>query len=224
MGSPTTRVKICGLTRAADAAHAEQHGADFLGVILASGPRLLSVDTARAVLGPRRAGVRRVGVFGVRSVSEIVTVADALDLDVVQLHGDPTVEDILELRASMTREVWPALRVDGTLLPEIALALARAAGALVLDAKVKGQLGGTGVALDWAGLGSHVATLRNAVPSLRLILAGGLRPENVGEAIALLEPEVVDVSSGVELAPGVKDPMAVERFVSAVLAAKGMSR
>lgn len=218
-----TQVKICGLTRASDAAHAERHGADYLGVILASGPRLLSVAAARDVLGVRRAGVRRVGVFGARRVSEIVSIAEAIDLDVLQLHGDPTVDEILAIRERTKRSVWPVVRVEGTQLPESAIALAETAGALVLDAKVIGQLGGTGVALDWAGLTSQVAALRHSLPSLQLILAGGLRSENVTDAIALLEPEVVDVSSGVELSPGVKDPMAVERFVSAVRAAKGRS-
>ena len=119
--------------------------------------------------------------------------------------------------------MWPVLRVDGIVLPSNAPALAEAAGALVLDAKVLGQLGGTGTALDWAGLVDAVKQLRAAVPGLELVLAGGLRAANVAQAIALLEPDVVDVSSGVETAPGVKDPVAVEAFVSAVSAAKRMT-
>jgi phosphoribosylanthranilate isomerase len=119
--------------------------------------------------------------------------------------------------------VWPVVRIAGTTLPADATALATAAGALVLDAKVIGQLGGTGVTLDWKGLAVAVAALRRDVPQVQLILAGGLRPANVADAIALLHPDVVDVSSGVESSVGVKDPEAMVQFVQAVDAAKGAS-
>lgn len=217
----STLIKFCGLTRAADAAVAERAGASYLGVILASGPRLLSPQQAGEVLGSPRASVQRVAVFGNQSTSEILDVAAELRLDVVQLHGDPTVAQIDALRRVTHATIWPVLRVQGTSLPAEAEALAHAANALVLDAKVVGQLGGTGVALDWAGLRRAVETLRERVPSVRLVVAGGLRADNVHHAIALLEPDVVDVSSGVEFAPGVKDPTAIEQFVSAVSTAKG---
>jgi phosphoribosylanthranilate isomerase len=219
-------VKICGLTRPQDAAHAEQQGASYLGVILAGGPRLLTVEAARSVLGPRRQGVQRVAVFGDQSAEQIVAIADALDLDVLQLHGHGSVgghgetahgsyvEMVAWIQATSGRTVWPVLRVAGQELPEAAAALASIAGALVLDAHVVGQLGGTGVALDWSGLRASVASLTRAVP-LQLVLAGGLRPENVAAAIGLLSPQVVDVSSGVEVAPGVKDPERVQQFVKA---------
>jgi phosphoribosylanthranilate isomerase len=90
------------------------------------------------------------------------------------------------------------------------------ADALVLDAKVPGQLGGTGVALDWAALANDVSAWRAAHPGVRLVLAGGLTPENVQRAIGLLGPDVVDVSSGVESAPGIKDPERLQAFVDAV--------
>lgn len=216
-----TAIKFCGLTRAADAEFAEQHGASFLGVILASGPRLLTVEQAYGVLGPRRHTIKRAAVFGAQSVAEVASIGETLDLDVLQLHGDPTLEQIRQLRDRTERAVWPVLRVEGTRLPAEVLAIARIAHAIVLDAKVVGQLGGTGVRLDWAALVSEVSALRDGAPEVQLVLAGGLRAENVEEAIALLSPDVVDVSSGVEVAPGVKDPMAIERFVSAVSAAKG---
>ncbi len=217
-----TRIKFCGLTRASDAAHAERSGAHYLGVILASGPRLLTNAQAQTVLGPRRSSVERVAVFGSQSVDEIVDTTRALDLDVSQLHGDVTPGDVDVIRARSGRAVWPVLRVEGTELPDDATALAAAAGWIVLDAKVVGQLGGTGVALDWSGLAAAVARLRTAVPGVRVVLAGGLRPSNIADAIRLLAPDVVDVSSGVETAPGVKDPAAVEQFVTAVHAAMGM--
>ena len=217
-----TAIKICGLTRRDDAEHAVLQGANYIGAILASGPRLLSAEQARSVLGPRRHGVRRVAVFGAQSAADVVTLVQELDLDVAQLHGDVTVEDVHHISNATSRAVWPVLRVEGTELPPHATALGAAAGWLVLDANVIGQLGGTGVALDWSGLVGQVATLRRAVPALRLVLAGGLRASNVAEAIRLLTPEVVDVSSGVETAPGVKDPVAVEQFVKAVHAATGI--
>lgn len=214
-------VKICGLTRSLDAAHAERTGAAYLGVILASGPRLLDLEQAASVLGPRRHGVRRVAVFGHRAPDDIVRIVERLDLDVAQLHGDPEERDIAHIRRATDRAVWPVLRVEGSTLPPEAAALAAAAGALVLDAKVVGQLGGTGVALDWSGLQDSLAMVRADVPAFELVVAGGLRPENVALAIQLLSPQVVDVSSGVEVSPGVKDPVAVERFVKAVQHATG---
>lgn len=212
-------VKICGLTRPNDAAHAERCGAAFLGVILAGGPRLLTSEQAALVLGPRRAGIRRVGVFGDQSESLLLEQSARLDLDVLQLHGARTPDAVARLATKSGRLVWPVVRVAGDTLPDETMALAQAAGALVLDALVLGQLGGTGVALDWSGLRHAVATLRAELPALQLILAGGLRPSNVQDAIGLLRPDVVDVSSGVETAPGVKDPALVQQFVQAAHAA-----
>jgi phosphoribosylanthranilate isomerase len=212
-------VKICGLTRPNDAAHAERCGATFLGAILAGGPRLLTSEQAAAVLGPRRIGVRRVGVFGDQSESSLLEQSRRLDLDVLQLHGARTPDAVARLATTSGRVVWPVVRVAGDTLPDETMALAQAAGALVLDALVLGQPGGTGVALDWSGLRDAVAGLRAELPTLQLILAGGLRPSNVQNAIGLLRPDVVDVSSGVEMAPGVKDPALVHQFVQAAQAA-----
>lgn len=211
-------IKICGLTRPDDAREAVDAGADYLGVILAGGPRLLDVTQARRVLGAARHEVRRVAVFGAQSVDETREIAEALALDAVQLHGDPSEDFVRQLRDGWSRAIWPVLRVEGTSLPASAAALARAAGHLVLDAKVVGQLGGTGVALDWGGLRDEVAAVRAAVPDVRIVLAGGLRAENVRTAIGLLAPDVVDISSGVEVSPGVKDPVAIQQFVAAVRA------
>ncbi len=217
-----TEVKICGLTRLTDAEHAVRAGANYLGAILAGGPRLLTVAQARLVLGTRRHGVRRVAVFGAQSAVEVVSLVQELDLDVAQLHGDVTADVVHHIAAVTGRMVWPVLRVEGIVLPENSVTLAEAARWIVLDAKVLGQLGGTGVALDWSGLAGEVAALRRTVPGVRLVLAGGLRSANVAGAIRLLAPEVVDVSSGVESAPGVKDPVEVEQFVKAVQTATGI--
>ena len=217
-------VKICGLTRPADAAHAEQSGAHYLGAILAGGPRLLSTEKARTVLGPPRHGVRRVAVFGDQSAEAVIRTARELALDVIQLHGHRTAEEAAHIGAVSGCMVWPVLRIAGTELPPDAEVLAAVQRTLVIDAHVVGQLGGTGVALDWNGLAESVRRLRARVPGLMLVLAGGLRAENVGEAMRLLSPAVVDVSSGVENAPGVKDPVRVQQFVQAVLDAAEKSR
>ena len=183
---------------------------------------MLSVERAGEVLDGALPGVGRVAVFGAQDTETIRSIANELTLDVIQLHGDPTTKQIDRLRDDGRRAVWPVLRVEGTVLPSETLELARAAGTLVLDAKVMGQLGGTGVPLDWAGLAGALARMRAAVTELRLVLAGGLRPGNVTHAINVLLPDVVDVSSGVEQAPGIKDASLVEQFVSAVTAAKGI--
>lgn len=208
--------------------HAEAGGAAYLGVVLAGGPRLLTVEQARHVIGARRERVRRVAVFGNQPIEEMISIAEQLDLDVLQLHGVPggarvggfpqwralaAAVDII--RRHTGREVWPVMRLSGAELPHGAQELAVAAGALVLDTHVVGQLGGTGVALDWRGLREAIDGLRAAVPSFTLVLAGGLKPENAAQAIGLLRPEVVDVSSGVEAAPGVKDPVRVREFLRA---------
>jgi phosphoribosylanthranilate isomerase len=159
--------------------------------------------------------VQRVGVFGDQPESELLAVADAIDLDVLQLHGHRDAEAVARLREQSGRAVWPVVRVAGVTLPPDAEALAQAAQVLVLDALVVGRLGGTGVALDWSGLAAAIAALRARVPGTRLVLAGGLRAENVRNAMQLLRPDVVDVSSGVEAAPGVKDPVRVQQFVQA---------
>jgi phosphoribosylanthranilate isomerase len=217
-------IKICGLTRPADAQSAEQSGATYLGAILAGGPRLLSLTDARSVLGPRRHSVRRVAVFGEQSPAEVVVIAGELELDVIQLHGVKTVDEVASIAHASKCTVWPVLRVTGITLPDEAFALAQAARHLVLDAHVVGQLGGTGVALDWSGLRNAVESLRVQVPDLTLILAGGLRPSNVAQAVQLLSPQVVDVSSGVETAPGVKDPALVQQFVTAARGAAETQR
>ncbi|MBL0941101.1 MAG: phosphoribosylanthranilate isomerase [Gemmatimonadaceae bacterium] len=218
------KVKICGLTRPEDAVTAEEAGAAFLGTILAGGPRLVSLEQAARVLGAPRAGIQRAAVFGEQSSAEIIDIAAQLSLDVLQLHHAPTANHVRELRRATGRTVWPVLRVAGHALPKEADALTAAADALVLDAMVVGQLGGTGVALDWSALAADLAAWRARFPDATLVLAGGLRPGNVQEAIRLLSPTVVDVSSGVERAPGVKDPALVHQFVEAAHGAAESSR
>jgi phosphoribosylanthranilate isomerase len=208
-------IKICGLTRDADAALAEQMGADYLGAIMAGGPRNLREAEARRVLGPRRRTIQRAVVFGEQSLEQMASIAERLSLDVMQVHRDIGASDVAWLRARVDCAVWPVLRIAGTSIPPAAFELADAAGFLLFDARVVGQLGGTGVTLDWKGLQAEVAELRDEVTALEIILAGGLNSKNVAVAAQLLQPDVVDVSSGVESAPGIKDAAAMAALINA---------
>ena len=195
-------LKICGLTRAVDAAEAARVGARYAGVIFAGGPRAVDAERATMVLDAGGRAVRRVGVFGRGTVREVVDVAAAVRLDVVQLHGDPTAKEIEEMRRHFSGDVWAVCRIGGTGLPAEFEALRDLADAIVLDARRDGALGGTGVSFAWQPIARALVSRRGDTP---LVLAGGLRPENVTEAISLFAPDVVDVSSGVERGPGVKD-------------------
>jgi phosphoribosylanthranilate isomerase len=206
-------VKICGLTRAVDAELADASGAAYLGVIFAGGPRQRSVAEARAVLAGRRA--RKVGVFADQSGSEIADIASSVGLEVAQLHGACDPERVAVVRAATGLEIWSVVRTaDGILPPETA-ELADASDALVIDAAVPGRLGGTGVTLPWGVLGESLDEMEYGH---RIVLAGGLTPENVAEAIGYVSPMIVDVSSGVESAPGLKDPARLRAFLAAVRA------
>lgn len=208
-------IKFCGLTRRVDAELASALGAAFVGVILAGGPRHLDTGAARDVLAGA-AGSRRVGVFGALDATSIAGVARDLALDVVQLHGDPDAAFVRLVRDGFDGLVWAVMRVSGDALPATARSLFEAADAVVLDARVPGALGGTGVTLAWDSIAAEVLAVRGATP---LVLAGGLTAENVGRAVKGLSPSVVDVSSGVELAPGVKDHQRMRAFAAAVRAA-----
>lgn len=207
-------IKFCGLTRPADAEHAVVLGASYAGVIFAGGPRLLSVDRAATVLATVPRSVHRVGVFADQSPEEIRDVVDRLSLSVVQLHGDVDAARFARLRALFSGEIWLVHRVAGPVLPTGVAALALPADGLLLDAYVPDVIGGSGRSFDWEGLAPRLDTIRH---EKRLILAGGLRPENVAIAIATLHPDVVDVSSGVESAPGIKDHDRMTAFRDAVL-------
>lgn len=210
-------MKFCGLVRPADAAAAARSGAAYLGVIFAESPRLLAPEAARLVLdagtGSAAASrARRVGVFGRGPAADVGRIAREAELDIVQLHGDPGPGEIDAVRAYFAGAVWAVLRLEGADLPAAAEPLAIEADAIVIDAKAPGGLGGTGRALDWRRLAPALAAIRSHAP---LVLAGGLTPDNVARAIALLQPDVVDVSSGVEFAPGVKDHVRMRAFAEA---------
>jgi phosphoribosylanthranilate isomerase len=209
----SAEIKFCGLTRAEDAEHAAALGADYVGVIFAGGPRLVTADRARDILRNVPDEVARVGVFANQDDDEIARVVEMADLDVVQLHSGWDPERVDRLRDRLGLRVWPVLRVEGAALPEGAKDVFQLGDAVLIDAAAPGGLGGTGVTLPWAQLSTRLGRVRGDTP---LVLAGGLRPENVAIAIAALTPDVVDVSSGVESSPGVKDHDRMRAFRDAV--------
>jgi phosphoribosylanthranilate isomerase len=206
-------VKFCGLTRPADARAAAELGARYLGVIFAGGPRNLEPSRAREVLDGAGTGaeVERVGVFGRVSPAIIAATVREARLDIVQLHADPTVDEIRVIAETSGARVWAVVRVDGPLERDDLDDIWTASEALVLDSKTPGSLGGTGASFDW---GAAQRTMRPRVA--RLVVAGGLTPANVAQAIESLSPDVVDVSSGVESSPGIKDHARMADFVDAV--------
>ncbi len=209
-------IKYCGMTRREDVAVAEALGASYVGAIFAGGQRNLAPEAAAMLFSGLRPSVRRVGVFGHQPVGEIERTVAAASLDVVQLHGDWSAPRIAELRASFGGEIWPVVRIGSRVDPTELAAAFDTGDAVLVDALVPGSLGGTGTQLAWESLAETIRIVR---AGRRLVLAGGLRPENVAAGIEILSPDVVDVSSGVESAPGLKDRDKMKAFRDAVAGA-----
>lgn len=199
-----TQVKICGLTRPQDVELACALGAAYVGLNFAAGsPRRVSVEAARALVASVPSGVARVGVFVGETSEQIRQAIEAASLDLIQIHRALREEDL-----RLPRPVIAVARVedDAAPPPEELLPQCRA---LLFDAPAGDLAGGTGRPFDWSALDGK----RWPVP---VILAGGLTAENVGAGIARVRPAAVDVASGVESAPGVKDPGKLRRFFEAV--------
>jgi phosphoribosylanthranilate isomerase len=200
-----TKIKICGIRTINDALAALEAGADLIGFnFYPKSPRYVDVGMCRNIMSVmRRYGrVICVGVFVNASVAEIYAIVDTLGLHLVQLHGDETAEMLNALNG----KAFKAFRG----IPENVDGFARhKAPAFLVDASVKGLYGGSGVTADWNG----AAGLAKKYP---VLLAGGLTPENVADAVQQVRPWGVDVASGVESAPGVKDPSKMKSFVKAV--------
>lgn len=204
------RVKICGLTRREDARVAAQAGADVLGAVLVpSSPRVVTPQDAA---GLAEAAERPLAiVVADLPLARLLEVARSSRARILQLHGGESPALLGHLRGEGSWELWKAVRVRTP--DEIRQAVAGYAGvadALLLDGWHPRQLGGTGTSFPWKAL----EVLRGEIPpELQVGVAGGLNPGNVAEAVRLLHPDIVDVSSGVEARPGVKDPEAVAAFV-----------
>ena len=211
------KVKFCGMTRPQDAAIGAEIGASYIGVVFADGPRRVTPGQANKIFEAAGKRVKHVGVFGTNDPDQIARIVEETHLDVVQLHNDPTTSDVTAIRGKFGGEIWTAIRIAGTHIPHEAEALFDSADAIVLDARNEKRLGGTGQALPWNELALDLARDRG---SSAVVLAGGLKPGNVGSAVRTLAPDVVDVSSGIESAPGIKDPWLMREFYAAVSGAR----
>lgn len=202
------RIKICGLREPAHGELAGDLGVWAIGLMFAPrSPRLVDVETARTIVRATASAVARVGVFVGSSADEIGHIADAVGLTHVQVHGQADVTAIREVTGR------PVLKGFGVAGPDDLAVVSRSDADLVLlDAKVAGQDGGTGHVADWDVIAAHR-------PTRPFLLAGGLTVDNVGEALARVQPWGVDVSSGVERSRGVKDSELIAAFVAAVRSA-----
>jgi phosphoribosylanthranilate isomerase len=204
-----TKIKICGIKTVNDALAAMDAGADMLGFnFYPKSPRYIGVGECRDIMSVMRkySHITYVGVFVNASSQEVRATVETCALTLAQLHGDET----REMVRSFDGRAFKAFRGVPENLSGYA---AETAPAFLVDASVKGAYGGTGITADW----SAAAELAKHYP---LLLAGGLSPENVAAAIRRVRPWGVDVASGVESSPGVKDPVKMRAFVNAVRRAK----
>ena len=212
-----TKVKFCGLRRPQDAAHAASLGATYGGVIFTDSKRQISPRQAREVFDAAQS-LTRVGVVGREKIARVLRMASEANLDVLQLHGRYSPDEHSQLRQEFDGEIWSVIAVDAdTAEPSASWKdLADFSDALLLDTGAAGRTGGTGKPFHWALAAPLVHDISREIP---VILAGGLNPENVGRAVEILHPSVVDVSSGVEVSPGVKSPELMTAFARSVVSA-----
>jgi phosphoribosylanthranilate isomerase len=214
------RVKICGIMTVEDALAAAEAGADAIGLnFFDKSPRYVTAERAKEICQALPAKVAKVGVFVNSLAKGIVATASRVGLTAAQLHGDEGPEFLVSLgnlpviKAFRCKEsTLDCVRAFLDQIPE-----ASHPAAILLDAHAPGTYGGTGQVLDWKALANE----RNKLLGIPLILAGGLTPHNVAEAIQIARPDAVDTASGVESAPGKKDPDQVRAFVAAATSAFG---
>jgi phosphoribosylanthranilate isomerase len=206
------KIKICGVTIAADALAVAAAGADLIGINLWRGSkRYVSVPHAKKLAAAIRAAapnLQLAGVFVNATAEAVAAAADEIGLDIVQLHGEETPNDCAIVAAATPAKVWKAVAVGKP--ADLANLERWPVDAIVVDSPSP-MRGGSGLTFDWALAREATAARRDR----RLVLAGGLTPENVAGAIAAVTPWAVDVASGVELQPGLKDHAKVRAFVAA---------
>jgi phosphoribosylanthranilate isomerase len=205
------KVKICGITRRKDLNHTVDAGADAVGFVVGvpSSPRNISIEEAREL-------ARHVPIFSMsvlvmvpKSLNELVEAYEAVNPDAIQVHGN-----------LINEETFGSIEIGCNIIKGLNLepnhfidpGSTQYFDALLLDTYVPGKYGGTGVAQNW----EFCSKLRRTIHPKKLILAGGLKVSNVQKAIQIVEPYAVDVSTGVESSPGVKDPRKIELFIKQV--------
>ncbi len=201
-----TRIKICGLIRERDAQLALKYGADFLGFIFyRRSPRYITPTQCRKIVNNLDPAARTVGVFVDEDVDTIIKIVRAIRLSFVQLHGHETSGDIRHLQRAGIRviksvPVTPDGRISGK--------VPKTADLILYDTIVDGKSGGTGQAFAWTALKKLTGNY---------IVAGGLNSTNIGDVIRLLRPYAVDVSSGIESAPGIKSQRKLSQLMKVVI-------
>jgi phosphoribosylanthranilate isomerase len=216
------QIKICGITNINDAEATAEAGADAIGLnFYGASPRHLSSDAARAIAQELTGNIKRIGVFVNAPADDICGICQDALIRTVQLHGDESPDVLRQLSARF--DMIRACRLDArgiTAIEENVRACSAAAGsrllAVLVDGATAGSYGGTGRTVDWRQLSGHESRIE-----IPLILAGGLTPDNVAEAIHIVRPHAVDVASGVEASPGKKDHSKVRDFVAAAREAFG---
>lgn len=191
-------VKICGITRAEDAELAVELGASAIGLIFWPGsPRYIEPAAAKKIVRSLASDVAAIGVFVDQPAAEVSQIADEVGLTAIQLHGDESPDYCGQIRGQLIK----AIRLNGPYpINEYSQQIL-----ILLDADDKNRRGGTGRTIDWI-VASGVAEMRPT------ILSGGLNPGNVADAIATVQPYGIDVSSGVEASPGIKDAGRMRQF------------
>ena len=195
----TVRVKICGITRAEDALAAAQYGADAVGFVFAPSPRRVTPDQAKAVIDLLPPMVLTAGVFVNETIERMKEIRNYCRLDILQLSGDEPPETVERLGG----RIFKVFGVGKDKLPDVS---AYPDATMLLDTYSPDVRGGTGRTFDWEAA-------KVAAKNRRIILAGGLNPENVADAVRMVRPFAVDVSSGVESKPGIKDPDKIALFI-----------
>ncbi len=200
------KIKVCGMTNIEDARACANLSVDFIGFVFAESPRRITKESARKIIDELPKAVKKVGVFVNEDLTTVEDIANFCGLDVLQFHGDEKPDYCLHFMGES--EVFKAFRLrDKTDLIPIP---SYRVNAYLLDTFVEGVYGGTGESFDWE---LAIEVKKFGCP---IVLSGGLDAKNVGEAIRKVQPEMVDVSSGVESMPGKKDPEKLREFVQIV--------
>jgi len=213
-------IKICGITRPEDAQAAAAAGADAIGLnFYAKSPRAIDASRAAEIIAALPPGIVKVGVFVNAPAEDVCRVYDELGLDLIQLHGDEPPEYLAQLGSRPVMKVFRAAGTPGHGAMVDYLATCQELDCLprlvLLDAPIESGYGGSGKLADWSLVKQYQA--HADLPPL--VLAGGLKPENVAEAIRTTGVRAVDTASGVESRPGIKDAAAINAFVAAARAA-----
>jgi phosphoribosylanthranilate isomerase len=210
----SVRVKICGLTREEDLAVALTAGADAVGFLVGvpSSPRNLTLERAKILLSHVPIFVDSVVVTAPQNIEDLTEICETLKPSAIQIHGKKRfVASEIRERIRYTRLI-KTVYVKTDSLNDASLRDSKSFDAILLDSFTKDQYGGTGKVHDW----TLSRQIKEAVAPVPVILAGGLKPENVKEAILTVKPYAIDVASGVELEPGIKDHGKVRAFVENV--------